>query len=268
MPNRALRHFNEDVDRAAALVDLAESLQIGTLEQRLLRDDVLRSAHMFTVGAMDAYFSDAYADLLSGTIMSIRRQPSRPTCSQECKRALERIQATSLPVSMFMRDYPNRENWRWRMGARGRIERQNFLNLESEVQKLINPFHRRKHGLFTADSLDSWLSISGERKSLFGVTQREYLAMSPQLKGKARADARERMLKRIGAIVQRRHDCIHNCDRPDNAPQNTGSPGSIRRVVDHVAFVVRQSDAHVNMEFPLFLKDAGFTGVTINALGY
>jgi hypothetical protein len=268
MPNRALRHFNEDIDRAVALVELAESLPSGTPGQRLLRGDVRRSALMFTVGAMDAYFSDAYADLLSGTIMSIQRQAARPTCTPECKKALDKIQTTPLPVSMFMRDYPTRENWRWRMGARGRIERQNFLSLESEVQKLLNTFHRRKHGLFTADSLDSWLSASGNRKSLFGVTQAEYLAMSPQLKGKARADARDRMLDRIGEIVQRRHDCIHNCDRPDNAPQNIGSTGSIKRVINHVSFVVRRSDAHINKEFPLFLKDAGFSGVTINALGY
>jgi len=268
MPIRALRHFEEDISRATALVVLAEPLLNGTAVQKLLRDDVLRSALMFTVGAMDAYFSDAYADLLGGTIMSIKRQPSRPACTPECKKALDKIQTTPLPVSMFMHNYPKRENWRWRMGARGRIERQNFLSLESEVQKLINTFLRQKHGLFNADSLDSWLSVSGDRKTLFGVTQAEYSAMSPQLKGKARSDAKNRMLDRISRIVQRRHDCIHNCDRPDISPQSIGSPGSVRRMIDHVGFVVRQSDAHINKEFPLFLKDGGFSGVTINALGY
>lgn len=268
MPNQALRHFVEDIGRANALVDLAAGMPSASAAQRLVKADVLRSAWMFSVGAMDAYYSDAYADLLSGTLMSIRRQPARPNCTPLCQKALDRIQITALPVSMFMRDYPDRENWRWRMGARGRIERLNFLSLESEVQKVLNTFFLRKKGLFTADSLDAWLLVSGHRKTLFGIDEPAYRVMNPQQKGKARSDAREHMLDRMAEIVQRRHDCIHNCDRPRNAPQNIGTAGTVRRVLDHVEFVVRRSDEHINREFPAFLHGAGFTGVTINAIGY
>jgi len=50
VPQRALRHFNEDIAGAEALVDLAAPLPTGTVSQVLLRDDVLRSAWMFAVG--------------------------------------------------------------------------------------------------------------------------------------------------------------------------------------------------------------------------
>ena len=39
-------------------------------QEELLRDDLLRSAWMFSVGAMDAFFCDLYADLLASVLMS------------------------------------------------------------------------------------------------------------------------------------------------------------------------------------------------------
>lgn len=151
---------------------------------------------------------------------------------------------------------------------RGRIERLNFLSIEDEVRRMMNLFLPPGRGLFTADSFDGWIAASGNRKALFGITQVAYAALSPQQKGKARKEARDAVLRRIGHIVQRRHDCIHNCDRPAITPQNIGSVGSVRRVIDHVRYVVRKSDEHIEAEFPAFLKTLGLTGVTINGIGY
>ncbi len=68
-------------------------------------------------------------------------------------------------------------------------------------------------------------------------------------------------------IVQRRHDCIHNCDRPKVKPQNI-SIGTVRRVIDHVDFVVTRCDEHIEREFPKFLKECGFARSTVAQVGY
>ena len=43
--------------------------------EKLLRSDLLRSAWMFAVGALDAYFCDAYTDIIAATASSKSRQP-------------------------------------------------------------------------------------------------------------------------------------------------------------------------------------------------
>lgn len=65
MPSKSFDTFRTDIARARALVDLATSLPSGSAAEQLLRDDVLRSGWMFAVGAMDAYFCDAYADVIA-----------------------------------------------------------------------------------------------------------------------------------------------------------------------------------------------------------
>lgn len=63
MPATALQHFQEDIGRARAIVSHADPLPRGTPAEQLLRADLLRSAWMFAVGALDAFFCDAYPDL-------------------------------------------------------------------------------------------------------------------------------------------------------------------------------------------------------------
>ena len=75
MPATALQHFQDDVARARAIIAHAEPLPRGAAGQQLLRSDLLRSAWMFAVGAVDAYFCDAYTDVVAATIISKSRQP-------------------------------------------------------------------------------------------------------------------------------------------------------------------------------------------------
>jgi hypothetical protein len=58
----ALQHFQEDIARAKAIVMHANPLPPTNAVEQLLRSDLLRSAWMFAVGALDAYFCDAYTD--------------------------------------------------------------------------------------------------------------------------------------------------------------------------------------------------------------
>ena len=55
MPTTALAHFGEDVARARAIVAHADPLPAATPAEQMLRSDLLRSAWMFSVEALDAY---------------------------------------------------------------------------------------------------------------------------------------------------------------------------------------------------------------------
>lgn len=74
MPATALQHFQQDIDRARAIVAHANPLQLASPGEKLLRSDLLRSAWMFAVGALDAYYCDAYTDMIAATASSKSRQ--------------------------------------------------------------------------------------------------------------------------------------------------------------------------------------------------
>jgi len=75
VPVTALQHFQEDVARARAIVAHTDPLPDTTDAERLLRSDLLRSAWMFAVSALDAYYCDAYTDIVAATASSKSRQP-------------------------------------------------------------------------------------------------------------------------------------------------------------------------------------------------
>jgi len=51
--------------------------------EQMLRADLLRSAWMFAVVAMDAYFSDTYTDIVAANVISKSRHPA--TSWPECR---------------------------------------------------------------------------------------------------------------------------------------------------------------------------------------
>ena len=75
MPGTASQHFDEDIGRAEAILTQAKKRGESTPARRLLRDDLLRSAWMFAVAAMDAYFCDAYVSVLTQTLRAKSKQP-------------------------------------------------------------------------------------------------------------------------------------------------------------------------------------------------
>ncbi len=76
MPATALQHFQEDIARATAIMTHARPLPHAAAAEQLLRSDLLRSAWMFAVGALDAYFCDAYTDIIAAMANSKSRQPA------------------------------------------------------------------------------------------------------------------------------------------------------------------------------------------------
>lgn len=214
---------------------------------------------MFAVGALDAYFCDAYTDLIAATASSKSRQPSITLP--------EWVYEVKFPLRAILEDYDN-ENWRWRMAARKMMERENVISLAA-IQTLFNKFFRRGHRFFR-DTLDTWMSRPDARTRLFGVSPSDYNAKTDPDKHAAREAAIDQFEERFRAIFQRRHDCIHNCDRPRWSPRPLERGGTVLKVIQDIEFLVHRCDEHINVEFRQFLVDAGCLTLTatITQAGY
>jgi hypothetical protein len=91
------------------------------------------------------------------------------------------------------------------------------------------------------------------KKRLFGITRSAYSALPAAGKDAARREAKRQMQDRFGEIFQRRHDCIHNCDRPKVSPQPLALSGTVLKVVQDIEFLVTRCNDHINSEFRQFL---------------
>ena len=259
MPKTALNHFNQDLERARVIVALANPLPRVSVAEKMVRSDLLRSAWMFAVGAMDAYFSDAYTDFVAATIISKSRftTANLPAFFYDIK----------FPVRAIIEPYANNDNWRWRMAARKMMERENVLSL-STVQSLFNKFFRKGHRLFR-DRLADWIVHPEAKKRHFGITHAEFNALTASgQRGVAIEDAQAQMEERYREIFQRRHDCIHNCDRPRVSPQPLNLGGTVLKVIDDVEFLVHRCDEHFDAEFREFLLGTGCPVAIVTQAGY
>jgi hypothetical protein len=258
LPTTARNHFVQDIERAKALVSHANTLPDGTADEQLLRSDILRSGWMFAVGALDAYFCDAYTDIVAATIIAKSRQPNvaLPDFFYDIK----------FPVRAILEPYVQNENWRWRMAARKMMERETVLRLNA-IQTLFNKFFRPGHKFFR-DLIGGWMGLPVAKKRLFGITHTAYNAILAPDQRASVNDAWDQMQERYRDIFQRRHDCIHNCDRPKVSPQSLTRPGTVGKVIQDVEFLVIHSDDHITSEFRIFLSGLGCSPATIAQAGY
>jgi len=254
VPITALGHFRSDLSRTRAI--LTHAAQIPDADHRL-RSDLFRSAWMFAIGALDAYFCDAYADVVAASVSSKSRQDSisLPDFFYEIK----------FPIRAILEEYVN-PNWRWRMAARKMMERENVLSL-STVQRLFDKFFRKGHRFF-GEIIASWIIHPDSKMRLFGISSAAYLTLNPQQTALANEVALHQFQIRFEELFQRRHDCIHNCDRPRVSPQPLRSAGTILKVIQDVEFLVERCDAHIATEFRQFLISIGCNAATITAAGY
>jgi hypothetical protein len=213
---------------------------------------------MFAVGAMDAYFCDAYTDIVAATIISKTRYPAvnLPDFFYDIR----------FPIRAILEPYAMHENWRWRMAARKMMERENVLSLPA-VQTLFNKFFRRGHKFFR-DLLVSWIVHSDAKKRLFGITHTAFNALAADQRRQAIEDAQEQMEERYRDLFQRRHDCIHNCDRPRVTPQALPLGGTVLKVIQDAEFLVHCCDEHINAEFREFLLGVGCPPAIVAQAGY
>lgn len=258
MPSTAKKHFDEDIGRARALVEQAHLLPDTHPPSKLLKEDVLRSGIMFGVGAVDAYFCDAYADIVAKIL--------RAKTSQNDILLPPAIENTVLPVSAFFHPASDRENWKWRMAARGIVEKDNVLSL-SKIQQLFNPFFRKGHKVFDPPMIDKLIVSHNAPSRVTGMTRTEYRQKGDRALHSARKSIKSKIKDRYTKIFQRRHDCIHNCDRPKLSMQSV-SYTRAEKVVTDLNLLVSLIDPHIESEFNQLLDDIGCSAVTKNSVSY
>lgn len=231
MPSTARRHFDDDIERAWAIHDLAsETLAASTP----LADDVGRVSVAFGVGALDAYLCDAFSDTLARCLKSCRRNGHEPPAGYS---------KLELPIGPLMADYPVRTNWGLRMAARALMERDNLLQL-GRLKGLFNPALPPGHKLWL-DLTQDFVDL--DRKRFAGTRKSDYSSLTGQAKKAGPRKVQAAVLDRMGEIVQRRHDIVHNCDRPKTAKQRLALPKAKKMLVDvhdFVKIIDRHLDAY------------------------
>lgn len=245
----AKQHFDEDIQRANAI--LAHAL--GLPDSRL-KEDLFRAAWMTGVGASDAYFCDAYADLVTRTLRAKERQPNGDL--------QDRLNNLKVPVVAVLN---STSGWRWRMAAREIIEKENVLSIK-QIKDLLNIFCRDGHKLLTQETIENWILHDNVCQRHFGISKHQYNQKQGSAKSKAKKVALEHLGRRMQSIFQRRHDCIHNCDRPKYAIQSI-TEDKTRKALEDVDFIVCRCTDHLRNEYPLYLNSRGFTGSTRNFVG-
>lgn len=148
------------------------------------------------VGALDAYLCDAFIDLLARTLKHARAQNI----------AVPAYGNIAMPVGPLLGGYETRANWGLRMSARTLMEKDNMLRV-SRIKDAVNPGLTTGHKLWD-DVIEEYIALN--RKRLTGIRSWEYAPLSGDRKAKARKAASRRILKRVGHIIQRRHDIVHN----------------------------------------------------------
>jgi hypothetical protein len=243
----AKRHFEDDVQRSRDLLDHAR-----LLPRDQLRDDILRASWMMAVGACDAFFCDAYADLVSRALRAkdLQRNIAVP----------DRLGNLRIPAIAVIRQASG--GWRWRMAAKELIEDESVLSLE-KIKELFNQFCREKAKLVSPGSVEPWILHRDAKHRLFGVEATAYRKMTDPQKAAARKSAIDKFSCRFDTIFQRRHDCIHNCDRPKVAVQEI-SDGSVQKAIEDVEFLVFRSYDTLTTELSAYLTGLGFSGQTRN----
>lgn len=245
----AKQHFDEDIQRAKDVCAHAEGLADG-----LLKDDLLRSAWMIGVGASDAFFCDAYADLISRTLQAKERQSTG--------NLQDKLNNLKVPIIAYL---GSNNGWRWRMAARELIEKESVLSIK-EIKSFLNIFCREEHKLLSQETIEGWITHPSMRQRQFGISQSTYRNTPAAGKATAKKKALVRFGRRMQSVFQRRHDCIHNCDRPKLAIQKISSDNTKKALAD-VSFLVDRCTNHMRTEYPRYLEHRGFNGQTRNYVG-
>ncbi|EDY84260.1 hypothetical protein VDG1235_3891 [Verrucomicrobiia bacterium DG1235] len=245
----AKKHFDEDLARSRALLEHAFAISEGTL-----RDDIIRSSWMLSVGAADAFFCDAYADAVARSLQAKHIEPAIVTS--------KRLLSLKIPVAAVIRGVTT-GSWGWRMAARDLIENESVLDLET-VRKHFNQYFCDSDKLFGEKSFDAWILHKDWKHRLFGITKTDYRRLTPKAKDKARKESKKKFEERFQYIFQRRHDCIHNCDRAKVSLNrlHIKSKSLISYVIEDIEFLVTRFTEEYQEAFPKYIRGLGYNGTT------
>lgn len=233
MPATARNHFDDDISRAQAILGEADRVPAS---RSAVAKDMRRASVALTVGAMDAYLCDAYIDCLTRCLRAFREG--------KCSKLPGDYAKELLPAGpLLAQHYTKRSNWGLRMAARARMERENLLQV-GRVKEIFNPVLPPNHKLWV-DVIDQYTSLG--RKRLTKHRAVEIAAMTPANRTEARKQAAAALLKRMLVIVQRRHDIVHNVDRPKSALQGLTAgqaKAMVRDINDFITILDKHLDQH------------------------
>ncbi len=148
------------------------------------------------------------------------------------------------------------------MVARELIEDENVLSLR-KIKRLFNHFYRENRGIIDDGSIGDWILHSQAKTRLFGITQTNFRALTGSAQNRARKVALGKFNDHFEAVFQRRHDCIHNCDRPKVSLQKI-TDVTVKKRIQDIAFLVGRCHESLVVEYPLYLSEHGFNSVTRN----
>jgi hypothetical protein len=223
-------HFDADMARADAILGHARRLTAGAL-----RDDLFRAAWMMAVGATDAVFSNAYADLGARMLEAKAVEPSL------------RLPGALDPRLAWDED----------------LARQGVLSLR-RVKSLLRRFCRRQNILLVANTVEPWITHPDATARLWGITAADYLALADGERQGARQSGLRHFERRIDTIFRRRNDCIHACDRSLDGLQPLNGD-LVEQVLADLRFLVERCFSHMVLEFPAYLTEARAPGRQANA---
>ncbi|WP_148296196.1 HEPN domain-containing protein [Methylophilus sp. OH31] len=247
MTTTAYRHFREDLIRARNLKTHADT-QIEPL-----KSDLYRSAWMLAVGALDAYFCDAFADILAKILLAKNYQSNI--------KLNDKINSISLPVSTLLSTQNQRSNWKWRVAARGLVEKDNVLSIK-KIKDLFNHIMDDSNKILNQDMAEDWLLNKGARQRILGITAVNYRRLNQTDKNKRKKAMVEKIGERFTQIIQRRHDCIHTCDRPKNSLQPLAAI-DVDKAIEDIEFLVTNLDPHINKNLRRHLLSIGCSRTTV-----
>lgn len=242
MPATALSHFQQDIQRSKEL-----KVHADTLGDSVLKDDVYRSSWMMAVGALDAYFCDAFADVLSKILNAKNKDDS--------VKLTDRIKSLKLPISSLLQFSSSNTSWKWRNAARELIEKDNVLSLK-KVKELFNHIMDEQNKILSKDMMEYWLLNKSAKHRLMGISATEYKCLSQGEKNKKKKAMQDKLGNRYEKIIQRRHDCIHNCDRPKVSPQQI-SAIELEKVIEDIEFLVLSLNQHIDRNIRRHLISMG-----------
>jgi hypothetical protein len=247
MTTTAYRHFGEDLTRARNLKAHAD------IQAEPLKSDLYRSAWMLTVGALDAYFCDAFADILAKILLAKSYQSNI--------RLNDKINSISLPISTLLSTQNQRSNWKWRVAARGLVEKDNVLSIR-KIKDLFNHIMDDSNKILSQDMAEDWLLNKGAKQRLSGITAANYRRLNQTDKNKRKKAMVEKISKRFSRIIQRRHDCIHTCDRPKHSLQPITAI-DVEKTIEDINFLVSNLDPHINKNLRRHLLGIGCSRTTV-----
>lgn len=242
MPSTALSHFIQDIDRAKDL-----RLHADTLSASTLKDDIYRASWMIAIGALDAYFCDAFADLLS-KILIAKSIDNRIQLTA-------RVRTLKLPINSIINAQSTASNWKWRNAARDLIEKDNVLSID-KIKELFNHIMDEKNKILSKSMMEDWLINKSAKYRLMGITPTAYKKLSKSDREKKQKAMLEKLTNRYTSLIQRRHDCIHNCDRPKVSLTRISS-SDVLKVVEDIEFLVITLNAHIDKNLRRHLLSIG-----------